>query len=1231
MGRPLLRRLLSPFVQLREGESATAALMFAYSFLAMTSYNIVKPITRSTFISDLGADNLPWVQLGAGLLIGVLMHGYARLIALVPKRWAIPVTQAGLVVLLLVFWLLFTVGFNLASVGLYVLGQILGILLISQFWTLANDIYDARHAKRLFGLIGGGASIGGAMGAGITALVVEEVGTVNLLLVAAFVMLLCLGLVVVIVRREAAAGTSSAAEAEVGVGSGEAIGLLRHSRHLQLIAVIIGCAAMGGAIVEQQLNMAAAATLGQAQTDGITQLLAQVTVYLSLIGFVIQVGLTSRIHGFLGIGFALLILPVGLGSMGIAMLLNTALWVPAAARVLDTSLRYTVDKTTREILFLPLPLDVKYRAKPFIDVTMDRFAKALGALLLLVLIKPWGLALTWQQLSYASLVLMAVWVWMAIRARREYLAAFRHSIARHDMVVGEIRSPHADLQTVELLVEELAHPDESRVLYAIDLLESLGKRHLVTPLLLHHSSGAVRSRTLQAISSLSPELATRWLPMAESLLTDDDPDVRASAARAVAFIQGQDATTLMRGYLTDGDPRLVITAAVVLADSGDSSDQDTAAEALQRLAADGREAAAPIRREIALALAYVQSQQFRQMLIPLILDADVEVARAAITSASRLGVDRALYLPALVSLLRNRHLKDDVRVAILGYGEEAVDLLAHVLKDPDEDIWVRRHIPGTLAQVPGRRTLDILVDTLSSTDGFLRYQALVAIETLRRTNPELTLAREKIEHLALEDVRRCFNALTLHANLRRGAVQVEGTLLGRALEEKQQRTRDRVFRLLALMYPTFDIRTAWSALKHGDSRQRASASEYLDNIIGGSLRRRVLLIVEDMSDEERIRQINAMFSTRIRDVDDTLAQLIHDDDPIIAASAIQFAATSQRWTLGDDIEFALTHRNASDWYVFEAASWALAGRSFPGEQRRARWQEPLPTVELADQLRRIPVFDYVSVDELFRFASTARQVRYERGRPLYRAGLQPGTLEFLMDGEVQFDNGGQVSAPGPLGFEEMLRGTPILSGINAVELAVTLSLTEDEFLTLLSDNIEVARGLFRMLVDTRGGFTPRALSRRQTAPGGGSGIKTSLPPRDRVRLLHENTLFAVASPVQMIPLAAIAHEVPLVAGTVLTTDLDNPAIYFVVRGILTVERADGPALTAHPGDAVGLYEALAGIGRQAVVTVAEAGTALRIDGQDLFPLLANDMALLRAIFGGVLRDEDSEAGAGQLN
>ena len=106
----LLRRLFGKLVTLREGEAATALLMFAYSFLAMTSYNILKPITRSKFITALGADNLPYVQLAAGVLIGVLMQLYSQAIARLPRRWVIPVTQAGGVAVLVLFWFLFRTG-----------------------------------------------------------------------------------------------------------------------------------------------------------------------------------------------------------------------------------------------------------------------------------------------------------------------------------------------------------------------------------------------------------------------------------------------------------------------------------------------------------------------------------------------------------------------------------------------------------------------------------------------------------------------------------------------------------------------------------------------------------------------------------------------------------------------------------------------------------------------------------------------------------------------------------------------------------------------------------------------------------------------------------------------------------------------------------------------------------------------------------------------------------------
>ena len=1218
----VVRRLVAPIVHLREGESTTAVLMFAYSFLAMTAYNIVKPITRSKFISDLGADNLPWVQLGAGVLIGVIMHAYSKAIASVPRRWAIPVTQAGCVVVLVIFWGLFSAGYDAASVGFYVLGLILGILLISQFWTLANDIYDARHAKRLFGFIGGGASLGGATGAAITAAVVTRVGTNNLLLVGAAVMLLCLALVVWIVRREERAGRSGTGVEAEGVGGSEAIRMLGESRHLQLIAVIIGCAAMGGAIIEQQLNMAAESRLGQ-DADGITQFLAQVTVYLSLIGFVIQVTLTSRVHRLLGIGFALVILPVGLGTTAVVMLFNAGLWAPAFGRVLDTSLRYTVDKTTREILFLPLPAAIKYRAKPFVDVTMDRFAKALGALLVLVLIKPWGFGLSWQQLSYASLTLMAVWIAVAARAKKEYLATFRRSLAHHDLEATDIRAPHADRQTIELLVEELAHADEQRVLYAIDLLESLEKRHLITPLLLHHASAPVRARTLRAIEAFGPDLAARCLPAVERLLGDDEPDVRAAAVHAIAVIRQADAAVLLRRYLKEDDPRVVVTAAVALARTGGREDLDAAEAALRRLIADARDSAVGTRLEVARGLGGAAHPRFVSILVTLIGDSHVDVARAAIRSASRLGQASFLFVPPLVALLRHRVLKNEARAVLVGYGPAVVEVLAHFLRDPEEDLWVRRHIPATLAHLPGQASVDALMAVVADHDGFLRYKAIAALESLHRERPDLVIPRGPIEALAIAETSRFFNALTLHANLAGPAGAGNGTLLVRALEEKQRRTRERVFRLLGLMYAHRDISAARAAVEQGDARHKADAIEYLDNVLAGPLRTRVVLMVDDMPADERVNRANVLFRTRRRTAEDTLAQLVHDDDQVLAATAIHLAAERELWDLAPDLEHALAFRDPRDWYVFEAASWALAGRRMSAAERRVRWVEALPTVELACRLRRVPLFEYVSVDELFRFAGSAKQVRYDRGRTLYQAGLEPDTLQFLIDGEVRFEDGVRLVAPGPLAFEEMLEGSPVRNGIHAVDVAVTLSLTQGEFLTLLSDNIEIAAGLFKMLLDTRAGGSwrgvLRATSRRAPLRREGGAV----PSMDRVLLLQGSPLMTGATTAQLLRLAEIGREVEFRSGDIVVRSGDDPAMYVLLAGELLVSGPAGPLATAGAGDAVGVYETLADTPSETVITAASPGAALRIDGRDLFRVLADHIDLLQSVFSGLLRSTDT--------
>ncbi len=957
----MLHRLLATLVEVRREEGLTALMMFAYSFLAMTAYNILKPITRSKFIADLGPDNLPYVLLAAGVLIGILMTGYSWLMARLPERGALPITQIGMSAVLFAFWFLFQTTASWVSVAFYLMGLLLGVLLISQFWTLANLVYDPRQAKRLFGFIGGGAPLGGIAGSAILQSYTATIGTTHMLLISGTLMAVCALLVAMILRRERPpVSTTALAVDEKGVSATEAFELLRNSKHLQIIALVISFAAVGAAIIEQQLNMAAAANKGATATDSITVFLAGVQLWTSVIGFVIQIWLTSKIHRYLGIGFALMILPVSLGTSAIIMLLNRALWAPGLARVLDQSLRYTVDKTTREILFLPLPADIKLKAKSFVDVTVDRGAKALGALLLLLLVKPWGLNLNWQQLSFASLTVTVFWVVMALYARRGYLRAFRQSIERRDLAPAEMRLSGGDLSTVETLVQELAHPDPARVVYAIDVLESLDKRNLVTPLLLYHESPAVRSRALYALGAVNKDVASQWIPQIRRTLGDPDARVRAAAMSALASINQADAASLARPLLTDADPRIRTTAAIALAGSSSAADVDAAESVLLELTADSGDANRKARRDVAIAIRHIANPNFRRLLVPLLYDPAPEVADEAMESVRAAGTDDFVFVPSLVTLLRNRVLKGRARAVLISYGEPVVDALAFFMRDADEDIWVRRHIPGTIAQIPSQKSVDVLVGALEESDGFLRYKTVSALERLRRDQATLTFPREPIEALTISEGLRYFTYLSLYHNLFSKKTLPTDSLLADALEQKMARTKDRVYRLLALIYPWKDIEAAEWTLRHGDPRSRASASEYLDNVLSGQLRKRIMPLLEDLPIEEKVRRGNVLIKSRPRDVEESLLQLINDDDQVVAAAAIDVVRQHRIWSLADDIEHVLAHRDVHDWYVFEAASWALAEQRMPAERRRELWREPLPAAELAGRLRMLPLFASVS-------------------------------------------------------------------------------------------------------------------------------------------------------------------------------------------------------------------------------------------------------------------------------
>jgi AAA family ATP:ADP antiporter len=1234
----LIQRALSPVVELRKEEALTALLLFAYSFLAMMVWNAIKPLTRSQFIRDLGADNLPYVLLAAGLVIGILMAGYTWLLARLPSRWGLPIVQTGMAGLLVAFWFLFHTAAVWVSVAFYVLGLIFGLLLISQFWTVANLVYDARQAKRLFGFIGGGAPLGGMAGSALAALGASRFGSLDLLLISAATMLLSAAVTGWIIGRERVQMGDAAqtmADQARGVGFTEAVTLVRQSAHLKIIALVIGFASIGAAIIDQQLNMAAEANLGAEATDAITSFLGWIGVGMSAIGFVIQVWLTSRVHRYLGIGFALMILPVSLAISAVVMLSYAVLWAPALARVLDQSLRYTLDKTSREILFLPLPDAIKLKAKPFVDVTMDRVARAGAALLLIILVQPWGLHLDWQRISYASLTMVALWIVMAVRARRGYLAAFRQSIERQDLAPGELRLSGADLTTVETLVQELTHVDPRRVIYAIDLLESLGKRSLVTPLLLHHPSADVRERALRAMAGTGGDRRAEWLPWIKQLLGDPEPRVRAAAIAAVGAISHDDAAAVARDMTAERDPRLRATAATVLAVRTAPGDRELAEATLRELAGDGSEEGHAARREVALALGGIPESRFCRLLIPLLHDPMPDVVEAALQSVRAIGPAEPRFIHELVPLLRHRELKGRAREVLMGFGEPAIDVLASWLHDRSRDVLVRRHIPSTLARIRSQRSADLLVAALADPDGFIRFKAIAGLERLRQSDPAIQVPRAPIEAQTLSEADAYYRRLSMYGNLFERGGLPRDSLLGLALSQKMARAKGRIYRLLSLIYPWQDIAATRWALERGDTRARSSASEYLDNLLAGELRKRLMPVVEDLPLDEKVRRAHALLRTRPRAVEETLLELINDDDQVVSAAAIEMVWRARIWTLGADIEHVLAHRDVGDAYARDAALWVLAERAASAEPS-PRAIDRLPTAEVADRLRTLPLFASVSVDELFRMAGAARQVRHAPGTTLVAKGLPPAVVHLLVDGMVAADGGGAprtIVSPAALGLTEALQGIPMQETLRATGSAISLALAADELRQLLTDNMDLAGGLFATLDGQV--LAPIEQLAASSGPGEIEELaEDGVAAVEKVVILERVPVFAGLTAEDICHLAEIARTTPLRMGAPLFATSAAPAIWIVVSGEIALEGDGGTPLAVTAGCAAGIPATLSGHTLGRAVRVVREGVALRIEREDLFELFAERPTLLRQLLTNVFsigepRLETVHAGAGR--
>jgi AAA family ATP:ADP antiporter len=429
-----LERFLNLFTEVRSGEATSALLLALNIFLILTAYYVLKPVREALILAGGGAEVKSYAAAGQALLLLGAVPLYGWLASRVPRRVLINGVTLFFAGCLLVFYGLAQLQVPLGVVFFLWVG-IFNLMVPAQFWALANDLYTPEAGKRLFVIVAFGASCGAVAGSYLDSLLIGPVGVYQLMLVAAGILAVSLILTNGVERREQArkaqiehsSGAQQAGEDEP-LKEGGAFALVFRSRYLLLIALLMlvlnwvnttGEYILGRTVLAAAEEAVAYGTArGLSEEEYIGEFYAEFFTVVNLVGLLLQLFVVSRVLKYLGVGTAIMILPlIALGGYLIAAfypVLAMVRWAKTAENATD----YSVQNTVRQVLFLPTTREQKYKAKQAIDTFFVRAGDVLSAVV--VFAGTTWLAFSAQSFALFNVALVIIWLILAILIGRHH-------------------------------------------------------------------------------------------------------------------------------------------------------------------------------------------------------------------------------------------------------------------------------------------------------------------------------------------------------------------------------------------------------------------------------------------------------------------------------------------------------------------------------------------------------------------------------------------------------------------------------------------------------------------------------------------------------------------------------------------------------------------------------------------------------------------------------------------
>ena len=821
------------------------------------------------------------------------------------------------------------------------------------------------------------------------------------------------------------------------------------------IGTIVALSAIVTMLVDYQFKIIASSTFPN-EAD----LVAFFGSFYSIMGaasIIMQFFITGPLLSRFGILIGLLILPFFLIAGSTALLFFPVLMSASFAKFSDQTFKFTINHSSVELLWLPVPPNIRKYIKPQIGGTVKAIAEGLSGLLVFFLVK----IIELQFLSIIALGSIVIWLFTSIRVKANYVKQLQIAISKRQIDFEDLNVDVQDAAMVKTIEKTLSSKDEIQQLFALEIIEGLPLSSWKDSLerLFKEGSVNVRKRILsmawdeefilsneniiatmkkdddvaiEAIMVAGRRKLTEILPDLEPLLSADSLETRAAAAAAVLLLEG--------GH-TD-------KAESVLIEMLDNDDESTQATALNRLV-------------------YNNSILPQEKLIEFLKNEGSVISNVALTIAEKR--EEPELIPGIITNLDIPKTRSQARLTLNKFSDDLViEEFEKLLSSSDLSRKLRLGIIRALREYPNDKPIDMLLGQLDQDDQDVYNEVVDSLLTIARLHPFGEEKKAKIT----EEIRMIASRVySLNEAIKLIPDDDNKFLMYDYLNNEIQNTLPTLLKLGVIDIPDTPIETYIHTVKSGDPAKLPFLLEFFENIFSKEERDIINPLIEPISLRERSAIGHSHFKDLPNSLDTVITESVYSPNKWQSVIALDYLIKTEKMNVFKELDWSnVPVTNANKELLTRTVEKNGTNLEFIPVDRFKLEDTELSmysTLEKTIILKSVDLFKTIPAENLSRISQITEEVQFEANTPIFAEGDYGDSLFIVVNGNVKIHKGDTelvtLGKGSCLGEMALLDDEPRSADATVTEDSILFQIEQEGFYEVMGSQSDIMEGIIKLL------------------------------------------------------------------------------------------------------------------------------------------------------------------------